>query len=125
MRLLLDTPVALWWLAADPRLSGTARHVLDTADDVVLSVASVWEIAIKQRFGKLRAAENVLDRLAEVGLRILPIAFDHAVAAANLPLHHRDPFDRLLVAQARAERLTLMTNDPRIAAYDVAHVAAS
>jgi PIN domain nuclease of toxin-antitoxin system len=85
----------------------------------VISSASIYEIAIKQRSGKLRAPDDLLERIAEARFDELAVTFRHAALAGALPLHHTDPFDRMLVAQARIEGLTVVTADPRIAAYDV------
>ncbi len=125
MRLLLDTHVVLWWLGADERLGPAGRTRIDAATERVLSVATVWEISIKRGLGKLQAPDDILGRLRQPGLRVMPIAYEHAVAAGGLPWHHRDPFDRMLVAQARLEGLTVMTEDRRIRAYSVDTVAAT
>jgi PIN domain nuclease of toxin-antitoxin system len=125
LRLLLDTQCLLWWLSANSRLGPNSRHLIDSAVDVVLSTVSVWEISIKLRLGKLDVAGDVFDRIEKTGYRLLPVAFAHAVTAGALPPHHRDPFDRMLVAQAQLEGLTIMTSDRRIHAYDVAVVPAS
>jgi PIN domain nuclease of toxin-antitoxin system len=116
---LLDTHVALWWLADDETLSDDVKDAIDTETDVFLSVASVWEISIKQGLGKLDGPPDLLDTLGRSGLVELPIRFPHAVEAGGLPPLHRDPFDRMLVAQARCERLTLLTRDPQVQRYDV------
>lgn len=120
MSLLLDTHVALWWLTDDDTLADDVKNAIDTETNVFLSVASVWEISIKQNLGKLEGPPDLLDVLGRSGLVELPIRAHHAVEAGGLPPHHRDPFDRMLVAQARSERLTLLTRDPRIQRYDVA-----
>ncbi len=115
MRLLLDTHVLLWWFADDRRLSRRARRALQlSAVEVFVSAVSAWEMAIKTQAGKLEAGE-LLDRLpadlAEAGFAVLPISLEHAIRAGSLPGHHRDPFDRMLVAQAQIENLPLLSND--------------
>jgi PIN domain nuclease of toxin-antitoxin system len=125
MRLLLDTHVLLWWLADDPALSIQARHLIANEPEVLVSAASAWEIAIKRALGKLEAPEDLLEALDAGGIGRLPIELEHAVIAGALPHHHDDPFDRMLVAQARHEGLTLVTSDVRIASYAVAVLPAS
>ncbi len=125
MRLLLDTHVALWALTDDPRLSQRARVLIeDPANDILVSAASVWEIAIKHALGRGDmpiSGEQALDWFRQAGYRLLPIAPEHAAAVEHLPDHHRDPFDRLLVSQARGEPLRLLTHDPLVLRYgDVA-----
>jgi PIN domain nuclease of toxin-antitoxin system len=118
--LLLDTHVVLWWLADDPSLSEEIKDRLDHEPDVRVSAATIWEIAIKQTLGKIAAPADLPERVRDSGFRELPIGFSHAIAAGRLPLIHRDPFDRMLVAQARCEDLTLVTRDPRCQQYEVA-----
>jgi PIN domain nuclease of toxin-antitoxin system len=118
VRLLLDTHVFLWWLADDGRLGSAERDAIrDPGNDVCLSAASVWEIVIKQALGRLRTPEPASAAAQRLGLQPLPITFEHAEATAALPPLHNDPFDRLLMAQARVESLTLVTQDPAIRAY--------
>ncbi|NOY92202.1 MAG: type II toxin-antitoxin system VapC family toxin [Deltaproteobacteria bacterium] len=124
MRILLDTHVWLWMLSDPGKLRDSAREVLEAREsELHLSAASAWEIAIKYRLGKLPLPEEpalfVPKRLERDGVRPLPISHAHALAEAGLPPHHRDPFDRLLVAQARVEGLVLCTVDPMIGRYDV------
>ena len=119
MSLLLDTHVVLWWLLDDTTLSEDVKARLDDDPDVWVSAATIWEVAIKEAVGKLEAPPNVAEEIAGSGFRQLPISFEHAVAIGHLPLLHRDPFDRILVAQARCEGLTLVTRDRRIHRYDV------
>ena len=120
MSYLLDSHVLLWWLEGNPRIGPTPRGIIaDPAARVLVSAASVWEIGIKQALGKLRAPESVLDLLQEEGFDELAITARHAEAAASLPPLHPDPFDRMLVAQARLDRLTLVTHDEAIQAYEV------
>lgn len=120
MRLLLDTHALLWWLA-DEGLAADARAAIAAGDNQVLvSAASAWEIAIKRALGRLSAPEDLLDQLAASGFDHLPIALRHALAVSDLPAHHRDPFDRMLIAQAMVEGLTVVTRDRRFSAYPVA-----
>jgi PIN domain nuclease of toxin-antitoxin system len=121
--LLLDTHVVLWWLADAPSLSEEIKDRLDHEADVYVSAVTVWEVAIKQAIGKLTAPADLPERVRDSGFRELPIGFDHAIAAGRLPLIHRDPFDRMLVAQARCEHLTLVTADHHCRQYDVAVLA--
>ncbi len=125
MRLLLDTHALIWWLAADDALSSTARSAIaDPASDVFVSAASAWEIATKYRIGKLpRAAllaADVAGVVAAQGFNELPISIRHGQIAGNLPPIHRDPFDRILVAQAITADMTLVSNDAILGAYAVA-----
>jgi PIN domain nuclease of toxin-antitoxin system len=126
VRYLLDTHVLLWWIADDPKLRADIRNtVTDPDHDILVSAASIWEAAIKRAVGKLRFETPVLlDTLQRGGLRVLPITAEHALAAGGLPRHHDDPFDRMLVAQAMAERLTLITRDGRLRDYQVAIIEA-
>jgi PIN domain nuclease of toxin-antitoxin system len=118
VRLLLDTHILLWLMQDDPRLSQRAREIIDNSAEVYISVASIWEIAIKWRLGKIDENPQAVDTaLEKAGLMELPISNLHAVSTAKLPLLHRDPFDRLLVAQAIAENLHFVTADPKLAAY--------
>jgi PIN domain nuclease of toxin-antitoxin system len=119
MRLLLDTHVILWWLDDSPELPADIKDVLDTEPAVHVSAVSPWEIAIKQQLGKLPGPEDLAERVRDSQFSPLPITAGHAVRAGRLPDHHRDPFDRVLIAQAQIERLTLVTRDARIAKYDV------
>jgi len=118
-RLLLDTHVFLWWRADDRRLRRAARHAIAEAELVFVSAATGWEAGIKVALGRLRIPDTVEAGVEESGFEKLPITFAHAEAAARLPPHHSDPFDRMLVAQAREEGLTLVTHDRRIEAYDI------
>lgn len=124
MRLLLDTHVVLWWLADDPTLAEDLKDILDREPDVYVSPVSAWEIAIKQALGKLAEPADLAERIRDSEFRELPIRMIHAVAAGRLPAIHRDPFDRMLVAQARCEDLTLVTRDTHIHRYDVATLEA-
>lgn len=121
MKLLLDTHALLWSLSDDPRLGPAARKIIvDPANDILVSLASLWEIVIKVRIGKLDADFAEVDRaLGLQGFIRLPIEPEHLVAIGELPTFHRDPFDHLLIAQARVEEATLMTDDTQIARYPV------
>jgi PIN domain nuclease of toxin-antitoxin system len=127
VRLLLDTHAFLWWVAASGELSRKARSAVGSArNECYVSVASAWEIAIKVSLGKLRI-DGALDRflpeqLAANGFRALAIDLKHAARVATLPFHHRDPFDRLLIAQALEEHLAMVTADLVIAKYGVNRV---
>jgi PIN domain nuclease of toxin-antitoxin system len=126
VRYLLDTHVLLWWIADDPKLrTDTRATITDPSYEVAVSVASIWEAAIKRAVGKLRFETPVLlDTLNRGGIRVLSITAEHALAAGDLPRHHHDPFDRMLVAQALAEGLTLISRDARLRSYEVAIVEA-
>jgi PIN domain nuclease of toxin-antitoxin system len=117
--LLLDTHVVLWWLADDPTLTDDIKDRLDHEPDVYVSSATVWEVAIKQAIGKLPEPARLPERIQESGFRPLLISFDHAILASRLPMIHRDPFDRMLVAQAQFEDLTLVTRDENCRRYEV------
>jgi PIN domain nuclease of toxin-antitoxin system len=120
MSLLLDTHVVLWWLADDPGLPEEIKDRLDHEPDVRVSAVTIWEIAIKQALGKISAPADLPGRVRDSGFRELRVDFTHAIAAGRLPLIHRDPFDRMLIAQARCEDLTLVTRDPHCQQYEVA-----
>jgi PIN domain nuclease of toxin-antitoxin system len=129
MRILLDTQCWLWMLLSPERFSARARALVEAHEnDLYLSAASAWEIAIKHALGKLRLpdppAVYVPDRAAALGVRSLPIEQPHALHVATLPAHHRDPFDRMLVAQAQLDDLPILTADPIIRAYDVTTIQA-
>jgi PIN domain nuclease of toxin-antitoxin system len=117
-RLLLDTHVVLWWLADDPTLADRVKEVIDTELDVFVSSATFWEISIKASLGKLGPAD-LPELVLNSGLRELAITAAHGISAGRLPAIHRDPFDRMLIAQVKIEGLTLVTRDENIAAYDV------
>lgn len=120
MSLLLDTHVILWWLTDDLTLSDEVKTRLDDEPDVYVSPASLWEVTIKQSIGRLSEPIDVAEEIRDSGFRELPITFRHAIVAGRLPLIHRDPFDRMLVAQAQCEGLTLASRDPDIQRYGVA-----
>ena len=118
MRLLLDTHVAIWWLSGDRRLTAATRLSIEDASDAFLSVVSVWEILIKQGSGRLDLPDGFVDALRDDFVE-LPLTFDHALEGRTLPFLHRDPFDRMLVAQAKAEGLTIVTSDRILSEYGV------
>ncbi len=118
MKLLLDTHVYLWSRTEPARLSAKERAAIrDPANELLLSVASAWEIEIKRAIGKLDAPDDWMERTAEFGVRWLPVRAEHVRALRLLPPHHRDPFDRILVAQSRVENLRLVTHDPLVLRY--------
>jgi len=117
--ILLDTHILLWALANDTRLTPRMRMVLQAADLRFVSAASVWEIEIKRALGKLWVDGDILDIAARAGFTPFAITWDHAAEAGRLPPHHADPFDRLLIAQARIERLPILSADRHFTAYDV------
>jgi PIN domain nuclease of toxin-antitoxin system len=120
MRLLPDTHAMLWLLGDDARLSERAAHLLtDPSNDVLLSAAVVWEVAIKRSLEKLAAPDGFASLLLDAGATSLAVSVEHAWAMQSLPWHHRDPFDRLLVAQAKLEGAVLVSGDERMSAYDV------
>lgn len=124
MKLLLDTHAFLWWLEGNARLPATARRAIQDADnDIIVSAATAWEIATKYRLGKLREAaavvEDVAGAIAAQGFEELPISVDDAARAGSLPGPHRDPFDRMLIAQALVRNLTLVSTDETFDTYRV------
>ncbi|MDE0160755.1 MAG: type II toxin-antitoxin system VapC family toxin [Acidimicrobiaceae bacterium] len=119
MNLLIDTCTLLWWANKDRLSPAVSQAVADPDNRVWVSAASVWEIGIKQSLGRLTVRGD-LDAVLEEDFEHLPITFAHARRAAQLPLHHRDPFGRMLIAQAQAQDLTLASRDRRISSYDVA-----
>jgi PIN domain nuclease of toxin-antitoxin system len=120
LKLLLDTRAVIWFAEDAPQLSASAAAAIeDAANDVLLSAVVAWEIAIKRGLGKLHAANSYVDVMLAAGSRELPVTTAHAQRVEDLPLHHSDPFDRLLVAQAIAEDAAIVTNDRRIERYDV------
>jgi len=116
-RLLLDTHAFIWWRENSPRLGADARRRIASASLVFVSVASAWEAAIKVALGRLKLPESFEAGVLASRFDKLPIAFRHTEIVATLPHHHSDPFDRMLVAQAISERLTLVTHDRRLAPY--------
>ena len=124
-RLLLDTHAVLWALAEPRKLSGTARMAVEDArNEVFVSVVSGWEIAIKRALGKLRAPDDLEAGIRQQGFTPLLVTFHHAELSGALPPHHGDPFDRMLIAQAQAEGLVLVTRDANIPLYGIRIMAA-
>ena len=124
VRILLDTSTFLWWNEASPRLSKKASVLLaDPANTLLLSVVSAWELVLKTQTGKMRLTESpsvyVPTRMAHYAMEALPVALAHVLAAESLPLHHRDPFDRLLIAQATIEDVPIVTADPEFKRYPI------
>jgi PIN domain nuclease of toxin-antitoxin system len=123
--LLLDTHALIWILSDDPQLAAEARTAIaDPGTFVAVSPASAWEIGIKRALGKLNAPDDLVQQVADARFVPISISLEHAVAAGALPPHHRDPFDRMLIAQAQLEGLTIVTRDPRFEPYAVATMAA-
>ena len=120
MNLLLDTCVLLWWLDDPMLLSEQALTAIKEPNNkIIVSVVSAWEIAIKKALGKLESPENLKEMITDSEFELIPIDYEHVWQVKDLPLHHRDPFDRLLVSQAATENLTLVTRDPKLKAYNV------
>lgn len=120
MKALLDTHVLLWWLADDPHLSEKHRAIIASADnEIFFSAMTVAEISITSSLGKLDAPASILDVLQSGGFSELAFTAEHAELLRVLPWHHRDPFDRMLIAQAAVERMPLLTGDRRIASYEI------
>lgn len=118
MRILLDTHILYWWLYDTTRLSTSTKNLLADAEAIFVSSATIWEIAIKIRLGKLNAdVDQVIAQIEDRELLPLPVNFTHAKRVANLELHHNDPFDRLLIAQALSEPLHLLTADAKLKPY--------
>ena len=119
-RLLLDTHAFVWWLSDVSRLTEGARAAIaEPRNDIFVSAVTGWEIAVKQMKGRMTAPDHLSAMIEERGFSHLPLTYHHAEQAGNLPMHHRDPFDRLLVAQAQAEGLVLVTRDARIPRYGI------
>lgn len=130
MRLILDSHVFLWWLQDDRRLSRSARRFIEApSSDVFVSAASIWEIAIKLSIGKLRwrsrAGVDLASTITDCGFAELPVTARHAAAVRELPHHHADPFDRLLIAQALCEDLQIITGDDAFGSYGVRTIEAT
>ena len=127
MRLLLDTHALLWWLSDDLKLGGQARDLIsDPANDILVSAVSLWEILVKVRAGKLVAdIQEILNEMTAQGFELLDISPAHLLALAALPMHHKDPFDHLLIAQAIAEAATFLSEDGYTRQYPVQHVTCS
>lgn len=125
MRLLLDTHVVLWQLAGTRSLGRKATEAIDAAEELRFSVVSYAEIGVKAAVGKLVVPERLQERVGEAGLQSLALAPEHGLRVSQLPLYHRDPFDRLLISQAICERLAVVTADGRFADYDVPVISAA
>ena len=124
MKILLDTHTFLWWITDDQRLSGRARDIIsDGGNELFLSAATGWEIAIKVQIGRLKLPEEpirfILDQMRINAIQSLPVQMNHALHVSTLPQHHRDPFDRLLIAQAQLEELPVLSSDYQLANYQV------
>ncbi len=123
MIILLDTHYLIWTLSESTKLTGQARDLIsDASQEIYVSVVSLWEIAIKSSLNKLEiegGLQGVLDRLPILGFKLLDVQVAHVLMLPNLPLHHRDPFDRMLIAQAKAEGMHVLTVDPHFGAYEV------
>jgi PIN domain nuclease of toxin-antitoxin system len=120
LKLLLDTHVLLWWLTGNKPLSKEATRVIKNGSNLVfISAVTAWEISIKKVLGKLRAPDDFEAQLMENNFQSLPITIPHATLAGQLPIHHDDPFDRLLIAQSKIEGLTLVTRDQKQMLYDI------
>jgi PIN domain nuclease of toxin-antitoxin system len=124
MRILLDTHALIWWFVDAPDLPQTVRGMIaDTDNTVIVSAASAWELAIKFQLGKMRKVGDLIpnfsNRIQGEGFEVLPISAEHAIRAGLLPPHHKDPFDRMLVAQCQAENFSMITNDASFQNYGV------
>ena len=119
MRLLLDTQVVLWQLAGARSVAPEATAKIEGAAELLFSVVSFAEIGVKAAIGKLTVPDDLREHIEQSGIRVLGLAPDHGLGVATLPMHHRDPFDRLLISQARHENLTIVTADERFSDYDV------
>jgi PIN domain nuclease of toxin-antitoxin system len=124
MKVLLDTHSMLWWLGNDRRLSSMAREIItDGQNRLIWSMASSWEIAVKVGIGKLTLGRPLRqlysDIVTDQGVELLPITHEHCTRLGTLPLNHRDPFDRMLIVQAQAEKIPILSADPKLSQYDV------
>ena len=124
MKVLLDTHTFLWWITDHPKLSSRVREIIgDGNNELFVSAASGWEIAIKAQLGRLQLPDEpqrfILEQLSLNAIQSLPIQISHALHVFSLPNHHRDPFDRILISQAQLEGLPILTADPQIALYPV------
>ena len=119
MRILLDSHVALWWLEDSGSLGSRSRELIEYADEAFFSAVTPWELGIKRALGKLTMPDGLADALASGGFIPLGISVQHAERAPGLPLHHRDPFDRMLIAQAQLEALALISADDSFRLYEV------
>jgi PIN domain nuclease of toxin-antitoxin system len=124
MKILLDTHTFLWWISDDQKLSGRAREIIsDGSNELFLSAATGWEIAIKVQIGRLKLPEEpirfIIEQMRINAIQSLPIQMNHALHISTLPQHHRDPFDRLLIAQAQLEGLPVLSSDHQLANYQI------
>jgi PIN domain nuclease of toxin-antitoxin system len=123
MRLMLDTHTLIWFLNGDPNLSQKARHAIENPDNLkIVSIASIWEIAIKISLNKFRFSKgfkSFLELIENNGFAVLPITFEHALTVSNLEFIHRDPFDRLLISQCITDNLKIVSKDKNIAKYNI------
>ena len=120
MKLLVDTRAALWWLSGDERFGSEAeRELTDDTNQIPLGAAVVWEVAIKHSLGKLQAPEDFAPTLLGAGIQALAVSLEHAASVEHLPWHHRDPFDRMLVAQASIEKAAVVSSDEALRPYGV------
>jgi len=124
MKMLLDTQVFLWWITDDPKLPAHVRKIIaDGENELLLSSASCWEIAIKSQIGSLKLPAKtdvfIAEQMALNAIQSLPVQASHALNVFNLPQHHRDPFDRMIISQAQLEGLPVLTSDPLFARYKV------
>lgn len=125
MRLLLDTHIVLWQLQGARRIRAAARRAIEEADELAFSVVSFAEIGVKSAAGKLVVPDDLREHVVRIGLQVLGLSPDHGLGVAELPMHHGDPFDRLLISQARSEGLAIVTADRRFTAYDIRLVDAT
>jgi len=119
LNLLLDTHILVWWRTKLRPISAACCDAISDADNVYVSMVSAWELAIKTALGKMTLDGDIEEGIAASSFQTLPIAFEHLRRLQQLPHHHGDPFDRMLIAQAQVERLTLVTADPQLQSYDV------
>lgn len=124
MRFLLDTHVVLWWLGNETMTDEAVAAISDPNHDVLVSAASVWEISIKSALGKLSIPQSFAETLGKESFAELAISWEHAVAVRGLPDHHRDPFDRVMIAQCQVHGLTMITRDADIPKYEISTIVA-
>ena len=118
MRILIDTQIFIWSVMDSERLTGDARRIMLGAETIFVSAASIWEIAIKSKIGKLEGnPTEFVSAISKSGFNDLPILASHAAEVYKLPLHHRDPFDRMLIAQAVSEKIRILTSDRKLSQY--------
>ena len=125
-RILLDTHALIWWLNGDNKLGVNAiKYISQPENDIYVSAATIWEMSIKQQMGKLLAPDDIESKIKQSGFSELPISLFHGQQAGRLALHHKDPFDRMLIAQAQAEGLEILTKDENFPAYGIRLINAS